>query len=325
MQLLVNLSNDPAYNLALEEYALTRLKRELVILWRNSRAVIIGKNQNAVAEVDVDYAAAHNIAIIRRQSGGGAVFHDLGNVNYTLIKPFCEEDVSDYRAFTAPLRAFLAKSGVATELSGRNDLTIGGSKFSGNAQAAHGEWIMHHGCILFASDFAHLAAVLRPNPAKIASKGIKSVRSRVTNLAEHMPEELSADEFFEQLVEHFRESCDGEYLLSTDEKAAVWELVRTKYGTWEWNIGHSPHYGYSKCVHFPFGTVELNMDVADGVIEQAHITGDFFGLRPKDELERALAGVRHQREALYDALSQLELEDFIQGAKANDLLELFWS
>ncbi|MDR2492135.1 MAG: lipoate--protein ligase [Coriobacteriales bacterium] len=323
MQLLVNRSTDPTYNLALEEYVLTQLKRELVVLWRNSKAVILGQNQNAVTEVDLDYARKQNIAVVRRQSGGGAVFHDLGNVNYTLIKPFDGDDFGDYQMFTAPLRDFLLKKGVSVSLSGRNDLVIGDSKFSGNAQAVRGKWIMHHGCVLFNADFSHLSAALRPNPAKIASKGIRSVRSRVTNLIDHLPELITADEFFDQLADHFRAASDGEYLLTDVDVTSIQSLAQEKYRTWEWNIGYSPHYRYSKSCYFSFGTVELGMDVSDGTIRRAAVTGDFFGLRPKDELEDALIGVRHEEGAIREALVSLDLQSFVQGMGIDDFLKLF--
>ena len=174
MYLVYNDSTDPAFNLALEEYVLTRLTGEFILLWRNARAVIIGRNQNAAEEVDMDYAREHNISVHRRISGGGAVFHDLGNINYTVIKEQGKNDFGCYAEFTGPVIEFLAQMGVAAELAGRNDLTVKGMKISGNAQAAKNGRIMHHGTLLYDVSVGELAGVLRPNQAKISSKGIKA-------------------------------------------------------------------------------------------------------------------------------------------------------
>ncbi|MCL2617713.1 MAG: lipoate--protein ligase family protein, partial [Defluviitaleaceae bacterium] len=167
MRLIHNTSQDPAFNLALEEYLLTGTDTELIMLWRNGPSVIIGNNQNAVEEIDADYVRANNIDVVRRMSGGGAVFHDLGNINYTIINNGRAGDFGGYAAFTAPVRGYLRRIGINAEFSGRNDLVIDGRKFSGNAQAAKNGRIMHHGCILFDADFNDLARSLKPKAEKI--------------------------------------------------------------------------------------------------------------------------------------------------------------
>lgn len=326
MQLVINRSTDPAFNLALEEHALTAMERDVIMLWRNAPAVIIGRNQNAVEEMDMDFIREHGIAVIRRQSGGGAVFHDLGNINFTVIHKLGEEDFSDYRKFTAPICAFLRELGVDARLEGRNDLVIDGMKFSGNAQAVKNGRIMHHGTILFDADVTRLAEALRPRPAKVESKGIKSVRSRVTNVARHLPAPMTVEEFFERLADYFRsgdEITGGEYALTPADIAAVDRLVAEKYGTWEWNFGRSPAYNYEKSARFPFGIVDLRLEVKDGKIEAGHIFGDFFGIADKAALEEALTGVRHDREAVEEAVAALDLQQYIHGITRDEFLDLF--
>lgn len=325
MELVINRSTDPAFNLALEEYALTRMEREMILLWRNAAAVIIGRNQNAVEEMDMDYIREHGITVIRRQSGGGAVFHDLGNINYTVIHKMGEDDFSNYRKFTAPICAFLQTLGVDAQLSGRNDLTIDGMKFSGNAQAVKNGRIMHHGTILFSADVAHLAGALRPRPAKIESKGVKSVRSRVTNVAGHLPAPMAVEEFFDRLADYFRRNTQGlgEYELTGQDIAAVGALVEEKYGTWEWNFGRSPAYNFEKSARFPFGIVDMRLQVRDGAIENAAIFGDFFGVQDKAALERRLRGVRHDRAAILAAVQGVDLQQYIHGITREQFLDLF--
>lgn len=325
MELVINHSTAPAFNLALEEYALTRMERELIILWRNAASVIIGRNQNAVEEMDMDYVRTHGITVIRRQSGGGAVFHDLGNINYTVIHRLGEDDFSNYHKFTAPICAFLRTLGVDARLEGRNDLLIDGMKFSGNAQAVKNGRIMHHGTILFNADVTQLAGALRPRPAKIASKGIKSVRSRVTNVAEHLPEPMAVEEFFDRLANYFRQETGqiGEYELTPEDIAAVNCLVEEKYGLWEWNIGRSPAYNFERSARFPFGIVDLRLEVKDGVIVMASLFGDFFGVRDKAALEQRLCGVRHDRATVREALADIDLALYIHGITREQLLNLF--
>ncbi|MDR2931773.1 MAG: lipoate--protein ligase, partial [Oscillospiraceae bacterium] len=310
--------------LALEEYALTVLKRDLIMLWRNAPSVIIGRNQNAAEELDMDYIRENAIPVIRRQSGGGAVFHDLGNINYTLIHLMGRDDFSNYGKFTAPVCDFLRGLGVDARLEGRNDLVIGGMKFSGNAQAAKNGRIMHHGTILFDADVARLAKALKPRAAKIESKGVKSVSARVTNAARHLPKPMSVDTFFSRLALYFQNSdlCTGLYELTDADIKGVQKLVAEKYSQWAWNIGQSPPYDFEKTARFPYGIVDIRLRVSRGIIEQMHILGDFFGILEVTELSGRLQGVRHSREAIADALTGISISDYIHGMTREAFLDL---
>jgi len=284
----------------------------------------VGKNQNTIEEIDVDYVREHGIPVIRRQSGGGAVFHDLGNINYTIIHQMGEDDFGGYEKFTAPVCAHLRTLGVDAHFGGRNDLLIDGMKFSGNAQAVHKGRIMHHGCILFDADFGDLASVLRPKQEKIESKGIKSVRSRVTNICAHLSAPMTPEEYYSSLADFFRAHEGGltEYALTPEDVAATQMLAEEKYATWAWNYGHSPAYGLSRAASFPFGQVDVRLDVSGGHIRQAAIFGDFFGLADKAELETLLIGVRHEPAALAAALAAAPIGQYIHGMTADDLVTL---
>jgi lipoate-protein ligase A len=324
MNLIVNEDLRPQFNLALEEYALTEMSMDVTMLWRNSAAVIIGSNQNAVEEIDLDYVRDNDIAVIRRQSGGGAVFHDLGNVNFTVIHKLGDDDFNNYRKFTEPIIEYLAELGVKAELQGRNDLVIDGMKFCGNAQAVKRGRIMHHGCILYSADFSRLAGALRPREAKIVSKGVKSVRKRVTNIADHMKTPMPVEDFLKGLAGYFMKRAERitSYSLTADDLYSAERLSRNKYSTWEWNFGRSPAYNMEKERRYDFGTVEAKLWVENGVVCSINIYGDFFGILDKSGLERLTIGARHEREALREALKGADVDSYIHGMTEDMWLDL---
>ncbi|MDR3332915.1 MAG: lipoate--protein ligase [Synergistaceae bacterium] len=324
MYLVVNKSDRPFFNLALEEYALTRLGLDVIILWRNARAVIIGCNQNAVEEVDAEFTRANGIPIVRRQSGGGAVFHDLGNVNFTVIHEMRGDDFNNYAKFTSPIIDYLATLGVRAELQGRNDLLIDGMKFCGNAQAVKKGRIMHHGCILYSADFTDLARALKPRSIKIESKSVKSVRKRVTNIADHMKNPIPVEDFFAGLALYFMENSEDitPYELTDFDIAETERLTEEKYSTWEWNFGKSPDYNVSNVRRYGYGIVETRLMVEEGMIKDAGIYGDFFGMTDKSELERRLLGLRHEREAITASLEGFDVGACISGMTTEELLDL---
>ncbi|MDR1651126.1 MAG: lipoate--protein ligase [Synergistaceae bacterium] len=324
MRLIINDSTSPYFNLALEEHVLEEMDGEFIMLWRSSPSVIIGANQNTAEEIDAEYVRKNGIPVIRRQSGGGAVFHDLGNVNFTIIRGMKGGDFSNYALFTAPVIEFLAALGVRAELSGRNDLVIDGAKFCGNAQAVRRGRIMHHGCILYSADLTPLGRALRPPDDKLESHSVKSVRKRVTNIASHMADPIPVEEFFSRLSLFFMDHIGGMtlYALTREDIAATERLVREKYSTWEWNFGMSPPYNVKRRKRYEFGTVEAVLFVEGGVISDVRLFGDFFGLRDKSELENRMKNVRCDRPSLEAALSGTDVGDYIKGMTAEDLLPL---
>ena len=208
MKYIVNKSNNPAYNIALEAYAFRELtsEDEIFILWINEPAIIIGKHQNTIQEINKEYTDEHGIHVVRRLSGGGAVYHDLNNLNYTIISNKSEEGAFDFKTFSQPVIATLADLGVKAEFTGRNDLEIDGKKFCGNAQAYYKGRMMHHGCLLFDVDMSVLGDALKVSKDKIESKGIKSVRARVTNILNELPEKITVNEFSDKILEKMKET-----------------------------------------------------------------------------------------------------------------------
>ena len=324
MLCIIRHETDPYFNLAAEEYAMTHFARESFMLWRNAPTVIVGRHQNTLAEIDTEYVQAHNIPVVRRLSGGGAVFHDLGNLNFTFIAdtPDGQRAQVDFRRFTQPILEALRTLGVDARFEGRNDLTIDGRKFSGNAEYVSGGRVLHHGTLLFAARMADISAALRPDPAKFADKAVKSVRSRVTNISEHLPRPMTVLEFRDHLMAHVMAATpDAEaYAFTAEDVRAITQLRDAKYATWEWNYGHSPRYNFSKRVRTAGGSLEATLEVVDGVIEEARIFGDYFSRREPGEIETALLGAAHQEAALRARLAPFEVPDYFVNVGVDELL-----
>lgn len=312
--------NDPYFNLASEEYLLKHRKEYFIYLWINSPAVIVGVNQNALSEVNLDYTLSHGIKVVRRQTGGGAVYHDTNNLCYTVIAPY-DENIDAYREFTAPVIGYLNSLGVKAEFSGRNDITVDGKKISGNAQTVWGGRIMHHGTLLFDTDMSALAFALKPNKLKMESKGIKSVRARVTNIREYLPDTTVA-EFKKGLSEYFKKTCE-EYLLTESDIAAINELVEDKYSRYEWNIGRSPKGKNLFEYKFPFGILSFSFDTEDGKIQNADIYGDFFSTGDINEFASTLNGVKFTKKEVAAAFNGIS--NYIKGANAQEIVDKLFS
>ena len=237
------MTTDPSYNLAMEQYVFDCLPRDRMyfMLWQNDNAIIVGKYQNTIAEINEEAVRERGIRVVRRLSGGGAVYHDMGNLNFTFITDVGESNALNLKLFCEPVVRTLATLGVKAEVNGRNDITIDGKKFSGNSQYIRQGRVMHHGTIMFDSDLSVVSEALRVDPTKIQTKGIRSVRSRVTNVAEHLPEKVTLPEFRRILLENILKENPGEaYPLTQDDLAAVEKLRAERYATWDWNYGFSP-------------------------------------------------------------------------------------
>ena len=289
MKLYVLTTTNPHYNLAVEEYLFRHEREDVCMLWQNEPTVVIGKNQNAFAEVDIDALHRDGVYLARRITGGGAVYHDLGNVNFSFISANSAETGLDFARFTAPIVKALAALGLRVELSGRNDLLLDGQKFSGNAQYSAEGRTLHHGTLLFDADLTVLARYLRPDEEKLKSKGIKSVRSRVTNLKPHLQENVTTGEFITLLTRFLRE----EYLPvepAVPQNAQI-DALFARNASKEWLFPQRAlvsGYTVQQKKRFPFGSIEITLSMHNDTVCDAKICGDFFGSAPIEELERAL-------------------------------------
>ena len=320
-------SQNPYYNLAFEEFVLThRLEGEYLLLWQNDNTIVVGQNQNTEAEINRPFVEEHHINVVRRSTGGGAVYHDLGNLNYSFITDAGELQELAMQRFTAPVVEALKGLGLNAEASGRNDILVEGRKVSGTAQrVSHGR-ILHHGTLLFDSDPGAVAGALNVDPTKFQSKASKSVRSRIGNIREFLPTDMDLPAFWEYLKKFFAGNGIVNDSLSAEELAAVEKLKTEKYDTWEWNYGQSRDCEMRRQRRFPAcGSVEVHLTTDHGVIQDLHFTGDFFSVVEPEVLAEKLRGVRLEEQSLRAALADETVSRYFSGLENGELIELLLS
>jgi len=305
---------DPHINLALEEYALRSLPPDddYLLFYINEPSIIIGKNQNTAEEINAGYVAANGIHVVRRLSGGGAVYHDLGNLSFSFITNDDGRSFHNFRKFTEPVAAALKEMGVQAEVTGRNDIQVGERKISGNAQYAAKGRMFSHGTLLFNSDLDRVQLALKVSAEKIRSKGIKSVRSRVANITEFLPEPMTIGEFRERLMRFlFGPSGVREYPLSDEDWSKIEELADRRYRSWDWNYGKSPAANFRNIRRFEgAGTLEVRFNLEKGRIRGAVFYGDFFGTRDAAELAGRFAGIPYDRGHAAEVLEEVDLTPY---------------
>lgn len=325
MKIVLNENTSLSFNMAAEEYMMKHFDDDIFMLWRAKRSVLIGKNQNALAEINYDYVKENQIDVVRRLSGGGTVFCDLGNTNFAFIVTD-STSFSDFRKFTQPILEVLKKLGVDAEFSGRNDLTIEGKKFSGNAQYKYKDRLLHHGTLLFSSDIGDLAKAINPPKIKLESKGVASVKSRVTNIKAHLKDDIDIVKFKELINEYINETVENAsfYEFNNDDIKAIQAIEENRFKTWDWNYGNSPKYKGYQTKKFAGGIVETFFEIKKGSFTGIKFYGDFFSKLEISDIENALIGSAHTEIDIRKTLSEFKLDDYFKNITADEIISLFF-
>ena len=322
----VTSSYNPYYNLAFEEYVFLNCKDDdYLILWQNENTIVYGLNQNPLVEINKEEADKHGINLVRRSTGGGTVYHDLGNLNFSYITDYNNGEKSAYEFFLSPIIDAFKSIGLEIEVKGRNDMVLDGKKISGSAQRLKDGRILHHGTLLINSDLERIQSVLNVSREKIESKGIKSVKSRVTNIQEYVEEPLDVARVKELIINSFKrqssfQTCD----LSQNDLECVTRLADEKYKSWNWLFAKTPEFAFERSRRFEAGSVKINLNVKEGTITDCMITGDFLSLYDVNDIERELKGRRYEKAEIEKILRNFDCKLYFGNIAADEIVELFF-
>lgn len=319
---------DPRINLAIEEYALKHLdiNETYLLFYINEPSIIIGKNQNTIEEINTKYVEDQQIHVVRRLSGGGAVYHDKGNLNFSFITKDDGNSFHNFKKFTEPVVEALKKLGVNAELSGRNDLMAEGLKISGNAQFSTKGRMFSHGTLLFDSEIENVVSALKVKKDKIESKGIKSIRNRVANISEFLEQKVTVEEFREMLLRYIFDGEENitEYKLTEKDWETIHQISKERYQSWDWNYGKSPKFNLQHSHRFPVGQIDVRLEVNKGKIDACTIYGDFFGVGDVQEVQEKLTGVRYEKASIEQALEDIDIPHYFGNITKEEFVELIY-
>jgi len=314
--------HDPFFNLASEEYLLKSYQDDIFLIYRNHPSIVVGKHQNTLAEIHLAYVLENGIIVARRISGGGTVYHDLGNLNFAFINSGMEGQMVDYKKYTRPIIEAIRSMGIKVTLGPRNELLTGKLKISGTASHVYKQRALHHGTLLFSSDMRHLESALKSRSGRFQDRAVRSVPSRVTNIREQLEQPMEMEEFARRIFNHILDTVSGAtpYSFTGTDLNEIRSLSRRKFSTWEWNYGYSPRYEYRRTLNYEGGKIDLQMQVEKGIIRAVSFTGDFMSTRQVHQLEELLVGAIHDPETLRMRISDIRVEDYITGLDNEILL-----
>ncbi len=316
-------STDAAYNLAFEQFVLENKKQQrYLMLWQNENTVVVGQNQNAEAEINRRFVDDHKITVVRRMTGGGAVYHDLGNLNYSFITDFVSPEQNSFERFTAPIVQALKNLGLCAKTSGRNDILIDDLKVSGTAQRIHKNRVLFHGTLLFNANRSMISGALNADPLKFKAKaGISSVKSRVGNIKDFLQNDMELLDFWEYLKTTLAGNGFEKSELDESELFEIEKLADAKYRTYEWNFGKSPKYNIQNKNKFDGGIIETIIDVENGAVKDIVFFGDFLSLRALDEIKHAVINTPFDKTEIESVLSRFKLEEYFGTITKQEILQ----
>lgn len=306
MFILESPSTDPYFNIAAEEYLLKETGGDFTFIYVNDPSIIIGKHQNAYAEINMPYILEKEIPVVRRISGGGTVWHDPGNVNFSFILKGKEGQLVNFKEYAAPVLSFLQNLNIPAKFGSRNEILVEGKKISGNAEHVYRNRVLHHGTLLFSSDLSALQDALGTGPGKYKDRAVQSVRSKVVNILEFMEPNVDISAFRKNLVIHLSGFFEGSvrYEFSETDMERIRELVRQKYHTWQWNIGYSPRYQLSREMDWKGHLVKIRLEVEKGKIMGIEIKSDDTDRELFDHFSAILDGVDHDPGEIQERMSE---------------------
>ena len=316
-------STSPYFNFALEEYLLTKKdlpEDKIFLFWRTSPTVMVGRYQNTYNEINEKYIKENNINVVRRNSGGGAIYTDNGAWQFTFIDKNYKEDSISFEKFTRPIIEALKRENIDASFNSRNDLLINNKKFSGNAQYRKNNAILHHGSILFNTDIKSMVESLTVAEDKIIAKGIKSVKERVINVSEVMKDDISSEDFRDIMLNSLLKNSTT-YTLTEKDLEKINKIKEEKFESWDWNYGKNPLFNINKWKRFEGGRVDFKLDIKNGIIKNCCIEGDFFANKDISTLEKSLLNCKYMKDDINNVLEKIKVENYFHKITKDNLLE----